>query len=407
MVKVSYTAKNYSGEIKSGEIEVKDEKDLAKILRSENYVLTSFKELETEKKSGNGISFWDRFSTIPLSEKLMFTRNLSVMVGSGLPISKSLKNLAVQTKNKKFQAVLKNVQDDVQSGNQLSDGLGKFPGIFNELFVNMIRVGETGGNLEQVLAILALQMEKDHDILRKTKGALVYPAVILVAMIGIGFLMMIFVIPQITAMFKDFDAELPMSTKTIIFLSNLFENHWLLMLIGIAVFVMLVYIFLKTEAGKRTLGFISINFPGVSNIVIKLNCARFCRIYSSLLGSGVPVVESLKILSKTLGNFRYKKVLTKASEGVQRGESLSSIIYTEKKAFPVLVPQMIEVGEETGKTEEVLAKLADFYEQEVDQLTKNLSSIIEPILMIFIGTAVGFFAISILQPMYSVMENIK
>jgi len=406
-MKVFYTAKSYSGETKGGEIEVKDEKDLAKILRSENYVLTSFKELEMEKKNAIGINFWNRFSTIPLGEKLMFTRNLSVMVGSGLPVSRSLKNLAVQTKNKKFQDILKSVQDDVQSGNQLSDGLAKFPGVFNELFVNMIKTGEMGGNLEQVLSILALQMEKDHDILRKTKGALVYPAVILLAMIGIGFLMMIFVIPQITAMFKDFDAELPMSTRFIIFLSNLFENHWILMLSAIGAFAATFFMFLKTIVGKRLLGFVSINFPGVSNIVIKLNCARFCRIYSSLLGSGVPIMEALKILSRTLGNFRYKRALVKAAEGVQKGESLSSIIYAEKKVFPVLVPQMIEVGEETGKTEEVLSKLADFYEQEVDQLTKNLSSIIEPVLMIFIGTAVGFFAISILQPMYSVMENIK
>ena len=406
-MKVKYTAKNYSGEVKSGEIEVKDEKDLARILRSENFFLTSFKKLEVEKEKGDGISFLDRFSTIPLKEKLMFTRNLSVMVASGLPVSKSLKNLAIQTKNKKFQAILKNIQEDVQAGNQLSDGMAKFPGVFNDLFVNMIRVGEVGGNLEQVLSILALQMEKDHDIMRKTKGALVYPAVILVAMVGIGFLMMIFVIPQLTAMFDEFDSELPMSTKFIIFLSNLFESHWALMLSGVIIFIIIVIVFLKTAAGKRTIGFISINLPGVSNLVIKLNCARFCRIYSSLLGSGVPVVEALKILSRTLGNFRYKKILVRAAENVQKGENLSSIIYEEKKVFPVLVPQMIEVGEETGKTEEVLAKLADFYEQEVDQITKNLSSIIEPILMIFIGTAVGFFAISILQPMYSVMENIQ
>lgn len=405
-MKVFYTAKNYSGKIKSGEIEVKDEKELAGILRSEKYILTSFKEIKAEKKGGNKISFWDRFSTIPLSEKLMFTRNLSVMVASGLPVSKSINNLSLQTKNKKFQAVLRSVFEDVQAGNQLSDGLAKFPGIFSELFVNMIRVGEISGNLEQVLSILALQMEKDHDILRKTKGALVYPAVILFVMIVIGFLMMIFVIPQITAMFKDFDAELPTSTKCVIFLSNLFENHWLLMLGAIGLFILITTAFFKTEIGKKFLSFTAINFPGIKNIVIKLNCARFCRIYSSLLGSGVSVVESLKILSRTLGNFRYKKVLIKASESVQKGLTLSSVIYEDKKIFPVLVPQMIEVGEETGKTEEVLAKLADFYEQEVDQLTKNLSSVIEPILMIIIGTAVGIFAVSILQPMYSVMEKI-
>lgn len=406
-MKFFFKAKNYSGETKSGEIEVKDEKDLARILRSENYVLTFCKKLEDKKEKSDGIGFWDRFSTIPLKEKLMFTRNLSVMVASGLSVSKSLGNLAVQTKNKKFKSILKNIQESVQAGNQLSEGMAKFPGVFSDLFVNMIRVGEVSGNLEQVLTILALQMEKDHDILRKTRGALVYPAVILVVMVVIGFLMMVFVVPQLVDMFEEFDSELPASTKFIIFLSDLFKNHWGIMIIGIVAFFTAVFMSLKTNVGKRVLGVMAINFPGVSNIVIKLNCARFCRIYSSLLGSGVPVVEALKILSRTLGNFRYKKVLIKASENVQKGINLSSIIYEESKVFPVLVPQMIEVGEETGKTEEVLAKLADFYEQEVDQLTKNISSIIEPVLMIIIGIAVGFFAISVLQPMYSVMESIK
>lgn len=405
-MKAFYTAKNFEGKIRSGEIEVKNEKELADSLRSENYTLTSFREIEEKKEKGAKISFLERFSTIPLSEKLMFTRNLSVMVASGLPISKALKNLADQTQNKKFKAVLENVQKDIQAGNQFSDGLAKFPGIFNELFVNMIKIGEISGNLEQVLGILALQMEKDHDILRKTRGALIYPAVIILAMCAIAFLMMIFVVPQITVMFKEFDAELPASTKFVIFLSNLFENYGLWIFLAMIGVIILFLIFLKTSVGKKFVAILSVNVPGVKNIVVKLNCARFCRIYSSLLSSGVSVIESLRILSRTLGNFYYKKILTKASEDVQKGINLSRVIYEEKKVFPLLVPQMIEVGEETGKTEEVLSKLADFYEQEVDQLTKNLSSIIEPIIMLVIGVAVGFFAISILQPMYSIMQNV-
>jgi type IV pilus assembly protein PilC len=406
-MKARYAAKNYTGEVRSGEMEVKDEKELAALLRSEDFVLTFFEEIKEKKAANTQISFWQKFSTIPLSEKMIFTRNLSVMIASGLPLAKALKNLSLQTKNKKFAAVLAIIQEDIQVGKQLSEGLARFPGIFNELFVNMVKVGEVGGNLEEVLTALAAQMEKEHDILRKTKGAFIYPIILLLAMIGIGFLMMIFVIPQMTVIFKDFDAQLPASTRFIIFLSDLLASQWPWVVSGMVVSVLALWIFSKTVLGKKIGGFVSIILPGISNLVIKLNCARFCRNYSSLLHSGMSIVETLQILSRTLGNFYYKRSLIKAAEEVQKGMTLSQLLYTEKRIFPILVPQMVEVGEETGKTEEVLAKLADFYEQEVDQLTKNLSSIIEPFLMLFIGTAVGFFALAILQPMYSLMQNIN
>jgi type IV pilus assembly protein PilC len=405
-MKANYTAKNYSGEIKAGEVNVKDERELANQLREEDFVLTSFNEIkESDKKIK--VAFLDRFFSIPLSEKMMFTRNLSVMISSGLPISKALKNLVIQTKNKKFIKVLNTVQEDVQAGSPFSDGLARFPLIFNELFINMVRIGETGGNLEEVLDILANQLERDHDLLRKVRGALVYPAVILVAMLGIGIVMMIYVVPQITKIFTDMNVELPILTKFVISLSNALVNYWWL---AIAIFVALaigIRIFFSMTIGRKIWGLVIINIPLIGKIVIKVNCARFSRIHSSLLKSGIPVTSALEILSRTLNNFYYKRALKRAVEGVQKGVNLSKIIYAEKKIFPVLVPQMIEVGEETGKTEEVLAKLADFYEEEVSQITKNLSSIIEPILMLIIGSAVGIFAVSIIQPMYSVMENVK
>lgn len=406
-MRIFYTAKNFSGETKSGEMNAKDERDLATQLRGEGFILTSFKEIEEEKENDVKAKFLDRFSKIPISEKMMFARNLSVMISSGLPIPKAIKNIIQQTKNKRFAQILGKIQEDLQTGLALSDGLAKYPGIFDELFVNMIRVGETSGNLEEVLNILALQLEKEYELLRKVKGALVYPAVILVAMVGIGILMMIYVVPQITGVFKDLSADLPPTTKFIINTSNALKNHSILFVLGVLMIPILMKLFLMTKAGKKTLGFLVINIPFVKNIAIKLNCGRFSRILSSLLKSGLPVVESLKILSRTLTNFYYKRALEKAAENIQKGVSLSKIIYEEKKIFPVLVPQMLEVGEETGKTESVMLKLAEFYEEEVNQLTKNLSSIIEPVLMIIIGSAVGFFAISILQPMYSVLENIK
>lgn len=402
-----YTAKSYIGETKGGEIVVKDERDLANQLRADGFVLTSFKELESDDGKKIKIAFLDRFSTIPLSEKMMFARNLSIMISSGLPLSKAIRNFTAQAKNKRFIKVLESIQEDLQTGSTLADGMTKYPGIFDELFVNMIRVGETGGNLEEVLNILAGQLEKEHELLSKVKGALVYPSVILVAMMGIGVLMMIYVVPTLTSVFKDVDATLPAPTQFIISVSDALRNHPFLILGILVVIAILIKIMLSTSVGKKVSGLIIINIPVIKNIVIKLNCARFSRIYSSLLKSGVSSVESLKILSRTLPNFYYKKALTRAAENIQKGISLSKIIYEEKKIFPVLVPQMIEVGEETGKTEVVLLKLAEFYEDEVNQLTKNLSSIIEPVLMLLIGGAVGFFAISILQPMYSVLQNIK
>ena len=408
-MRVFYTAKSFSGEMKSGELSVKDERDLAMQLRAEEFILTSFKKLEDENSaSGNiKVSFMDRFSSIPVSEKMMLARNLSVMISSGLPLSRAVKNITTQTQNKAFAKVLNNILESLQSGNTFADYLAKYPGIFDELFVNMVRVGESTGNLEEVLNILAGQLEKEHELISKVKGAMMYPMVIITAMIGIGILMMIYVVPQITGVFKDLGADLPLSTRFIIASSNALKDHSILVFIGFFMIGIFLKLFLTTEVGKKTLSFISIRIPVVKDIIIKVNCARFSRIYSSLLRSGVPILEALNIISRTLTNFYYKKALVKAAESIQKGVNLSKVFYEEKIIFPIMVPQMIEVGEETGKTETILLKLAEFYEKEVDQKTKNMSSIIEPVLMIIIGSAVGFFAISILQPMYSVMGSIK
>jgi len=349
----------------------------------------------------------DRFQKVSLKDKLIFTRNLGVMIASGLPISKAIYNLAQQAQNKNLINILNGIGEELQKGNALSDCLAKYPGVFDELFVNMVRVGESSGNLEEVLGILSLQLEKEHDLISKVKGAMMYPAVIIVAMIGVGILMMMYVIPQITGVFKDMNADLPAQTRFIIASSDFFQKNPMIIFGGIAILILMIKFLLGTSLGKKIIGFAAINLPFIKNIVIKVNCARFSRIYSSLIRSGVSIVETLKILSRTLTNHYYKVALEKAVEEIQKGVPLSKIIYDEKKIFPILVPQMIEVGESTGKTETVLQKLAEFYEEEVNQLTKNLSSIIEPLIMIVIGSAVGFFAVSILQPMYSVMQNIK
>ncbi len=406
MPKYIYTAKSYTGQTKGGEMIAANEKVIAQQLRAEGFLITSLKLIE-EKGNKINIKLLDRFRGVPLKEKMIFARNLSIMIASGVAISRALENLSAQTRNKRFKKVLADIYEEVQGGKSLSDGLAKYPGIFSDLFVNMVRVGETGGNLEEVLRIVATQLEKEHELLSKVRGALIYPAVIILAMVGIGIFMLTYILPKITGVFTDMDVQLPAPTKFIIALSNTFRDHGVLVAISFIIFLIFLRLFLQTTAGKKTLSALTINMPIIKNIVVKVNCARFSRIYSSLLKSGVSVVDSLRIVSGTLGNYYYKKTLGQGIEQVQKGVNLSKIIATNSKIFPVLVPQMLEVGEETGKTEEVLMKLAEFYEEEVNQITKNLSSIIEPVLMLIIGAAVGFFAVAMLQPMYSLMENIK
>ena len=406
-MKFFYTAKNYSGEVKQGELEVQDERDLARQLRADGYILTSSKEIKSDEAEKIKTGFLNKFITISLTDKLMFTRNLSVMISSGLPLSRAIKNIALQTNKKKFAKILNEVYEKIQAGNSLADSLAKYPGIFNDLFVNMITVGEASGNLEEVLNILAIQIEKEHELLSKVRGAMTYPSVILAAMIAIGVLMLTYVLPKLTSVFSDMDVKLPTSTMFIISISNILKNHGILVGVIFVGLIIFLRFFLMTHAGKKTLAFILINLPLVKNMTIKVNCSRFARIYSSLLRSGVSSVESLKILSQTLTNFYYQNAMKDGMAKIQKGITLSDVIYKYPKIFPVLVPQMIKVGEETGKTEAVLLKLAEFYESEVKHLSDNMSSIIEPILMIVIGSAVGFFAISMLQPMYSIMENIQ
>ncbi len=406
MPKFFYTAKNATtGETSGGEMDAKDEKSLAQDLRVDGLLLTSFKEEEVE--SVLQVKFFDRFKSVPLKEKMTFTRNLSVMVSSGLTVTRAINNLGLQTKNKTFQKILQSVNDDLQEGKTLSEGLGKYPTVFNELYVNMVYVGEVSGNLEQVLDILALQLEKENDLSSKVRGALIYPAVIVVAMVGIGILMLVYILPKITGVFKDMDVKLPATTQAIMALSDFLRGHAILSITIVVVSVVGVKMFAGTKVGKRFFDFVFLHLPIVGNIIIKVNCARFARIYSSLLKSGVSVVNALSIVSKTLSNVYYRDALAEGIAEVQKGVDLSKVIARYENIFPLLVSQIISVGEETGKTETVLQRLAEFYEEEVSQITKNMSSIIEPILMLFIGGGVGFFAVAMLQPMYSVLENIK
>lgn len=404
MPRYFYVAKTLKGEPRSGVLEAKSEKELAGILRQEDCILISanLAEKTTQKrKILSSINFFDRVS---LTEKIMFARNLQVMVSAGISLPRALTILAEQAKSKKFRNALLNISEEIVRGRSLSEAASRHPSIFSELFVSMVKVGEESGTLEEVLGVLLGQMEKDRELKSKIKGAMIYPLVIVITMILIGIAMLILIVPKLAETFADLNIDLPFTTRTIIFIGNLLAKFWYLLPLITIIFLILLRVILKTQIGKAAIDKLVLKIPIISSIIKKTNSAYTVRNLGSLIASGVPIIRALEITSGTLGNIYYKKTIYEASEQIKKGSKLSQFLSQHQNIYPSLVVQMLAVGEETGKTADMLQKLADFYEEEVTQTTKNLSSLIEPVLMIIIGAIVGFFVISMIQPMYSMIK---
>lgn len=327
------------------------------------------------------------------------------MIGAGLPLNRALDVLSQQTKNKKFAQVIQNVNESVRQGLPLAEGLSLHPKVFSELFVNLIKVGETSGGLEDILKILARQMEREHDLRSKVRGAMIYPIVIVIAMIGIGILMMTTVVPSLTKTFKEMSSELPVSTRAIIATSDFLSQHLILVLAVLVALILLIRFALKTNKGKIIFDTTILRLPIFGQISRKINSARLARTLGSLIEGSLPIVQGLQIVAGTMTNCLFRESLQKISLAVQKGEKFSQNLRLFSSLFPPMVSQMVEVGEETGTLGNIMLKLAEFYEEEVSDITKNMASVIEPILMIFIGIVVGFFAIAMLQPMYSMMNS--
>jgi type IV pilus assembly protein PilC len=346
------------------------------------------------------------FSRVPLKERLFFVQHLGVMLKAGISLSTAILTLSEQTENKLFAKTLKDISDDVNKGESFSDSLRKHEKVFSELFISMIEAGEISGNLEAVLNQLFIQMKKEHSLLSKVKGALTYPAVIIMAMFGIGTFMMVFVVPNITSMFKDFDAELPLPTKILINTSEIIAQNGLL---AAAIFIAGIIILgklLKTQKGKFIFQSLLLHMPVISPIVKKINLARFSRNISSLLKTDIMIIKCFQITAKTLNNLHYRSALLEMSQKIKKGGKISEVINSYPKLFTPIVSQMVSIGEETGELDTILIELAEFYEEEVDQIMENLPAIIEPILILVLGLGVGSVAIAIIMPMYTITSSI-
>jgi type IV pilus assembly protein PilC len=403
MPKYSFLAKSLEGKTEKGILEAKDEFELAKILKERKLILIKAEKLKGKRKFQISLPYFG----VPPSEKMFFTRNLKVMISAGVPLPRAILSLSQQTKNKKFKIALEKISERIIKGEKFSEAISLFPQIFNEFYQNMIKVAEETGRLEDVLEILARQMERENEIRSKIKGAMIYPAVIVFALIGVGILMLVFVVPKLAETFKELGVELPMTTKIVISLGTFLANNFLILFFFFIFIIFLLSQFLRTKIGKRIFDKISLSFPIFSSLVKKSNSASTARSLSSLISAGVSLPRALEITANTLGNVFYKEALFQAAEKVRKGGKLSESLKPYQKIYPLTLISMIEVGEETGETSEVLSKIADFYESEVTDAAKNLTSIIEPILLLLIGAAVGFFAISMVQPMYSMMQTIK
>ena len=351
--------------------------------------------------------FLKNLSTISLAEKINFVENLSVMLKAGISISRCLQILVKQTHNARFRGILTDVYNQVQQGKGLSEAMAKYPAVFPNIVISMVKVGELSGSLNKSLEYLSTQLQREAELKSKTKGAMIYPAVICSAMFIIGLFMAIFVLPSLVSVFKQFGNQLPLSTRIVINFSDFMSAHAFLVIGGLAAVVAAVVAILKTRGGQRAFDVFLLNFMMVNTVIKKINLARFARILSSLLKSGIPIVQGLEVAGDSLGNIPYQELVSKAAGEVKLGKPLAESLGKDEKLFPVLVVQMIQVGEESGTVQEILEQLAMHYEAEVDDTLKNMSSIIEPLLLLVIGAVVGLLAVALIAPIYSISESIQ
>lgn len=404
-MKFKYKEQNKNGQIVEGIKEASDRFAVAKEIREGGGIPLSINEDKGGKK--NPFTNITIFSKVSLSEKIIFTNNLSGMLTAGLSLTRALSVLEKQSTNPSMLNVLKNLIDEVNKGGTLSSGMKKFPKVFSSVFISMVHSGEESGGLPRVLSEIGVTLKKSYDLNKKIKGAMIYPSIIIGTIVIIGVLMMIYVVPTLTATFKDLGTDLPTSTRFIIWLSDSLSQNILVFVLAAVAIIGGFILLSKLKTTKHYFDFIILRLPIIGNLIKETNSARTARTLSSLLSSGVDMSRALNITEDILQNSYYKKVIHDAIGSIEKGITLSATFKNNMDLYPVMVGEMIEVGEETGKLSQMLLDVATFYENEVDDKTKNLSTIIEPVLMVFIGGAVGFFAISMISPMYSVMDTIK
>lgn len=402
-----YKARKASGEIYKGEKDANDRYELYKMLKE-----SGEEAIDVSEKSGKGLSITNISLSLPflhsvkMQDKINFARNLGSMITAGLSMSRALNVMERQAKNGELKNILISLQKNISEGKTLSQSMMQYKNVFSQLFISMVSAGEQSGSLAESLRIVGLQMDKSYSLQRRVRGAMMYPSIIFFAMALVAVLLLTFIVPTLMKTFTELKVELPASTKFVLFVSTTLRDHGLLSLLGLLILIA-AYIFIsKTEKGRSAIDYAILKIPIIGGIIKEVNSARTARTLSSLLSSGVDVVESVRITTDVIQNVQYKAILAKAAKAIEKGDPISKIFTENEKFYPLFLGEMMNVGEETGKIGEMLLGVATYYEDDVDQKTKDMSTIIEPFLMVIIGIAVGFFAIAMISPMYSLVNVI-
>lgn len=400
-----YKAVDGNNKIVEGSLQSSSIANAREVLNKQNIRLISI------KPSSSKIAILSKFSKTKIKSKdlVVFTRQLSTMVNAGVPLPKSLSTLQNQTENKKLKEIVGKLNKSIEGGSTFAEALSLFPNVFSSVYINMVRAGEAGGILDDILDKLALQQEKDATIKRKFKSAMTYPTVLICITVLVFIGLMTFVIPNLAKIITELsteNAQIPLLTRLMLGLSDFMTTYWYILLAVTFTIVYFLRKYVKSPSGGLKKDQVILRIPIIKTVITKIAVARFARTFASLMGAGVSVLESLEITSKAIGNKVLEKELEKAAIDIATGKTVSSSL-SKSHVFPPIVPQMLAIGEETGKIDTILIKVADFYEEEVDATLDSLGSIIEPIMILIMGGMVGLIAASVMGPISNLTNQIS
>ncbi len=403
MAVFEYKARTRGGEVREDKVEGEDTRAVASNLRQQGLLVIDIKEQGVGQKD-----ILEPFKKVKLDDIVVFTRQFATVINAGLPIVRALYILGEQTTNKKLQDALAKVREDVEAGLALSEALDKHPKIFNRLYVEMVRAGEVGGVLDEVLLRIADQLESDQELRRKVKSAMTYPTVVLIMAVLAATIMLIFIVPIFAQMFEDLGGTLPLPTRIALGLSDLLTGFGGLLVAALLIGgVMFFFRWKETEQGRKVWGRVVLKIPAkIGEVVQKVALARFARTLGSLSAAGVPILQALEITAKSSGNYVIERALLQSRDAVRQGIPVFKPL-EEEAVFPPMVTRMIAIGDETGDLDGMLEKIGDFYESEVDATVKALTSIIEPLMIVVVGGIVGGIIVAMYLPMFKIFELIE
>ncbi len=398
MATFTYSAKRKNGQKIEGTIAATDRAAAVVDISAKGLAPIWVREQQKTIKRQGLSRFLQLDNKVKLSDKVIFSRQFATMINAGIPITQSLVILSEQTQSKKLKKAIAVITKKVEGGGTLSEAMSEFGDIFTPVYINAIKAGEAGGILDQILDRLATQQEKDAEIVSKVRGAMIYPSILLTVTIGAFFFLMTVIVPKLAVVFESLQTGLPIYTRILLGLSKALTHYGVWIIGGTILIVMVLVRYFRTKQGKQRFDRLLLKLPIFGSVVMKVNVARFARIFGSLMSSGLGVLDALNSTRTSLSNTVYQNALTTVAEGVKAGKPLSQEI-KQFKDFPPIVAQMMAVGEETGQLDAILFKLADFYEKEVDNVVSNLTSVIEPILIVVLGGMVGLLVVSIFGPL--------